>query len=929
MRNKFLFKTVIILVIMLTCIMLAIIPSNAADNYYVQSESGKTSTNVSDNNYSAAATTVKSYLQVNSDGTINRIEYIDDSIVIETYNSSFKLQSTKTLEKELSSFGGFYSGEKYNFLVFGQNNPNEDDTVEVMRVVKYSKTWQKLGTASVKGENTYQIFASGSCRMTELDGVLFVDTAHTMYTSSDGLHHQSNMLVKIDEETMNINYCRSGVMNISSTGYVSHSFNQFILTDGDYIYTIDHGDAYPRAVSICKTLPDKISPENVALALKILGDTDSTATGVSVGGTELSANNCLIAGNSLEQQETLDFNKTRNIFLTVTPKDNLSTNSTTIKWLTNYDDTREHEVYTPHLVKINDNKFLIMWEEETNNEYGQIKMVLVDGSGNTLSKTITIGGRLSDCKPVIYNNKVTWYVTVGGAPIFFSIDVSTTSKFEAYNNQNVMDYSIFSDYYTYVNSNGEILAYQYIGYAENVTVPNITYPWIKITLGANIFANCKTIKNVVLPEGIEEIPEGMFYKCSNLTTVNIPSTVKTIGQFAFWGSGIKSITIPNTVTSIGASAFRECENLTTAKLSTGVTELPEYMFYYSEKLTNVTIPSTVVTIGNSAFAHTGITKITIPSSVKKIESYAFYGCYNLTGIVTIPSNVTSIGDSICEEARNVDKLEIKNPNATVGIRLLVNNRILEEGETYKAIEGVKIIASKSNDENVATVTRDGTITAVGEGGTTIYYYNSNNELVGATILTVTERISKLPFTDVSVDDWFYSSVEYTYQKGIILGTSNTTFNPNTKLTRGMLVTILHRMDGKPTPTTQNKFSDVYRSQYYYDAVIWANEKGIVHGYGDGSKFGPDDNITRQDLAVILRNFAQYKGKNINVTSDLSKFKDGNLVSDYAKTAMQWATGKGVITGNNNGESLTPHANSTRAEAAGMIYNYCTKVKDEK
>ena len=191
------------------------------------------------------------------------------------------------------------------------------------------------------------------------------------------------------------------------------------------------------------------------------------------------------------------------------------------------------------------------------------------------------------------------------------------------------------------------------------------------------------------------------------------------------------------------------------------------------------------------------------------------------------------------------------------------------------------------------------------------------------------ELANTPFTDVYAKDWYASAVEYTYNKGIILGTSGTTFNPNTKLTRGMLVTILHRMDGKPEPKTQNQFKDVYKSQYYYDAVIWANEKGIVHGYGDGSKFGPDDNITRQDLAVILRNFAQYKGKNVNVTSDLSKFKDGNLVSDYAKTAMQWAVGKGVITGNNNGESLTPHANSSRAEVAGMIYNYCTKVKDEK
>ena len=166
----------------------------------------------------------------------------------------------------------------------------------------------------------------------------------------------------------------------------------------------------------------------------------------------------------------------------------------------------------------------------------------------------------------------------------------------------------------------------------------------------------------------------------------------------------------------------------------------------------------------------------------------------------------------------------------------------------------------------------------------------------------------------------------------ILGTSETTFNPRTKLTRGMLVTILHRMEGKPEPTTENKFNDVYKALYYYDAIRWATEKGIVHGYDDGSgNFGPDDNVTRQDLAVILRNYAQYKGKNVNVTTDLSKYSDGNLVSDYAKTAMQWAIGKGVITGNDtpNGRTLTPHANSQRAEAAGMIYNYCTKVKDEK
>ena len=930
MKNKFIIKTTIVLVIMIMCMMLTIIPSNAADSYYVQSQGGEVSSNVEDNNYGRGMTgeIVYSNLQVNSDGTISRIEGIDDKVIIETYDSSFKLKSQNSIQRELNFFGGFYSGEKYNFIVFGQHNPNENDNVEVLRVVKYSKSWQKLGTASVRGENTYAIFQAGSCRMTELEGILFVDTSHTMYASdADGLHHQSNMLVKIDEETMQVTDCRSDVMNIAATGYVSHSFNQFILTDGEYVYTIDHGDGYPRGISICKTLPDKIKPESVAIPLEILGDFESNETGVSIGGAELSTNNCLIAGNSIEQQETLDFNQARNIFLTITPKNNVTTEGSTIKWITNYNDGKEHEVRTPHLVKINDNKFLIMWEETINELDGSIKMVLVDENGNKLSDIITMGGRLSDCKPILYNNKVTWYVTVQeSTPIFFSIDVSTTQKFESYNNQNMVDYEGFKDFET-SSEEGEIQIYKYTGNSENVSIPSTNYPWIKFDMVIGLFKDRTNIKKVTLPEGMTIIPKETFSGCTSLTSINIPSTIKTIGERAFNNTGLTKITVPNTVTTIEASAFRNNKELTTVTLPSEITTLSEYIFYNCPKLTNVAIPSTVTSIGDLAFAMTGITKLNIPSSVKTIGEQAFYYCQNLKGTVTIPKSVTFIGSKAFNFSLGIEKYIIQNPNVTIDEDALDGEITVAINQKIKPIEGINIASTKNYYPYTATIASDGTITTLREGRGYIEYYDKNNTLIGSTTLKVVK--TELPFTDVSGNNWFYSSVKYTYQKGIILGTSNTTFNPNTKLTRGMLVTILHRMDGKPTPTTQNKFSDVYKSQYYYDAVIWANEKGIVHGYGDGSKFGPDDNITRQDLAVILRNFAQYKGKNVNVTSDLSKFKDGNLVSDYAKSAVEWAVGKGVITGNNNGESLTPHANSTRAEASGMIYNYCTKVKNEK
>ena len=239
----------------------------------------------------------------------------------------------------------------------------------------------------------------------------------------------------------------------------------------------------------------------------------------------------------------------------------------------------------------------------------------------------------------------------------------------------------------------------------------------------------------------------------------------------------------------------------------------------------------------------------------------------------------------------------------------------------------KTLKWSSSNTSVAKVSSTGVVTPVGIGTATITVKTTDGSNLSKTCkVTVNEAF----YTDVKTTDWYYSAVKYCKDKGIILGTSDTTFNPNTKLTRGMLVTILHRMEGKPEPRTQNKFKDVYKALYYYDAVVWAAEKGIVHGYGNGSTFGPDDAITREDLAVILRNYAQYKGKNVNVATYLgANFSDGTKVSTHAKTAMQWAVGTGVITGNDTTsgkKTLTPQGTATRAEAASMIYKYCTKVK---
>jgi hypothetical protein len=182
----------------------------------------------------------------------------------------------------------------------------------------------------------------------------------------------------------------------------------------------------------------------------------------------------------------------------------------------------------------------------------------------------------------------------------------------------------------------------------------------------------------------------------------------------------------------------------------------------------------------------------------------------------------------------------------------------------------------------------------------------------------------LPFKDVSVNDWYYNAVKYTYFNKIISGYNSTTFAPNDKVTRGMIVTILYRMEGSPNNDGKSRFTDVNSSEWYAKAVKWAVNNGIVHGYDGTNRFGPNDNIIRQDLAGILRNYAKYKKKNVNVTADLTKFKDYKKVDSYANASVQWAVGKGVITGNTDG-TLAPKGNATRAEAAAMIQKYCNKV----
>ena len=181
-----------------------------------------------------------------------------------------------------------------------------------------------------------------------------------------------------------------------------------------------------------------------------------------------------------------------------------------------------------------------------------------------------------------------------------------------------------------------------------------------------------------------------------------------------------------------------------------------------------------------------------------------------------------------------------------------------------------------------------------------------------------------PFTDVSEKDWFYGDVMFVYENGLMLGTSKTLFSPHGTATRGMMATILWRMEGSPAPKGKNSFTDVEAGKWYADAITWTTENGIFAGYGK-DKFCPNDPITREQLAAIFYRYADYKGYDLTVKGDLDKFKDADKITDYAKTAMQWAVGSGLVKGK-SGNLLDPQGTATRAEIAAMLHRFIEKYE---
>ena len=251
----------------------------------------------------------------------------------------------------------------------------------------------------------------------------------------------------------------------------------------------------------------------------------------------------------------------------------------------------------------------------------------------------------------------------------------------------------------------------------------------------------------------------------------------------------------------------------------------------------------------------------------------------------------------------------------------------------EGLENCVTVTYSSDNEEVATYV-DGKVTAVKEGTAiltlTVTAKYDGYPMEYGTYVTVDKNgapSAELPFVDVAKGDWYYDAVYYNYFEGIMTGLNDTHFGPADSLARAQFAVILYRMNDEPDVEYKATFPDVADGVWYTDAILWAADTKVVTGYTDSGKFGPADKINREQMAVMMYRYANYKDYESDAPEDISGYKDADKVSAFAKEAMEWAVGNGIISGKDGGTVLDPQGNASRAECATIIMRFIEKFEN--
>ncbi|MFR3300688.1 MAG: hypothetical protein ACLTQM_06895 [Ruminococcus bicirculans (ex Wegman et al. 2014)] len=496
--------------------------------------------NVNAQDYVQWSDTVKSYLTVCDNGNYMRVQSgaIEGKLLVEYYSPDFEPLSTKLIDNELPIFGAFYDSGNNYYVLSGQENPKQNDSLEVFRITKYDKNWNKIKSCGLYGANTTVPFDAGSARMTHSGDHLLVRTCHEMYKSSDGNNHQSNVTIEVDMPSMTITDSYTGVMNVDY-GYVSHSFNQFIKTDGNHIVALDHGDAHPRSAVLVKYNSDfttgKFFPsyfEQVS-NIDVVTYPEYTAghynyTGAAIGGFDVSSSSYIVAQSTVDL-DYINTSETRNVYVSAVSKD-LSTNK--LNKITSYAEGTD-SASAPLLVKINNNSFLLLWARDT-----KVSCVKLNADGTVNGSIHTFEGSLSDCQPVIKNGRAVWYVYDKNNVTFNSLNLSNLDDIKT------VDVKTGHDYETKYASKTDGTVTQTCkscGYVNKFTVPTSTTVYWRTDLSNTSFSSVLSKTQFSVGDSIDF----WLYDDTDYTVEFSDRSMVSVNKLENYANDIRRITFKN------------------------------------------------------------------------------------------------------------------------------------------------------------------------------------------------------------------------------------------------------------------------------------------------------------------------------------------------------------------------------------------------
>ena len=772
-------------------------------------------------------------IHTTDDGYI-RVINKDKKMIIENYDKNFNLQNKKIIDMELEYWGGFYAGKDAYYIVVGKANTEENDNAEVIRVIKYSKKWKRLGAAKITGntelfggEVRYP-FDYGCVEMYEKNGTLYIVTGHEGYLDpAYNQGHQGFLMIAVDEKKLTGEIIDSDL---------SHSFAQYINGKNNDLYVLEQSEG-GRYTKLTKYDPKTY--ENVSIPVLRYGGTRTSARAVacyaSVDDLAISSDNVLCLGTSIDQSlyDSVTSDVSHNIYLTVTPISDFSGNATTVKWLTDFKNDGKAFLGV-NITKINDDRFLITWEENEERKNTSIDDTLsgytlhylfIDGNGDKISKEYTAAAPVSDCHPIVDGSKIVYCASNGNMVNFYTIDANNGDFSKR-------SYRVAGENSTWILKDGT-LTVSGSGKIDIDINANYRFPVSSTRRGYSYSTsdNCwkmirANVNKIVISDGITDIPDETFNYFIKMQELSLGKNVKTVGK----------------------EAFANCDRL-------------EKVYVYSEN-TTFDVDSLW-----SGYLSTDRTRHIVYATIycykdSKADIYAkdngIRYKYFVTGIAL---------DNTCII---MDKGATKTVKATV---------------TPEEAEDKKVTWTSSNTK-VATVDDNGNVKAVDHGIAKITAKTSNGKKATCEV--------RVNFADVADAGLYYYKPVYWAAKNKIATGADGFFAPHNSCTREQAITFLWRMAGSPQPKSKvSGFKDVQnKNSYSYKAIMWGTEKGIITGAD--SVFAPNNTCTREQIVTMLWRLA---GRPTPKSAN-SKFKDVQNKNSYSYKAILWASEKGITTGAN-------------------------------